>query len=300
MIGFLLIVAACAFWALDTLIRYPLSHLLQNSFVIVFYEHMFLSLLLLAISFKSLRRFKNIKLNHFMSFFIVGGIGSALATLAFTKAFSFLNPSLVIILQKFQPLFAIMMASYILNEKIQKEFIGWAIVCLVGAFLISYQDIVLVVREFTNIKQLIFHERSFQGYMLVLFSVLGWAAATVYGKKLVNLGYGDDLILTGRFLTGFLCLLPFAFFETTLFTHDVDIYAKISLMVLVSGLLAMYLYYQGLRRIPARLCTLAEMFFPLMAVIVNWIFLGASLSIVQISGAIILVAGSLIIQIKQY
>ena len=71
-------------------------------------------------------------------------------------------------------------------------------------------------------------------------------------------------------------------------------------MVLVSGLLAMYLYYQGLRRIPARLCTLAEMFFPLMAVIVNWIFLGASLSIVQISGAIILVAGSLIIQIKQY
>ena len=77
-------------------------------------------------------------------------------------------------------------------------------------------------------------------------------------------------------------------------------YSKIALMVLVSGLLAMYLYYQGLRRIPARFCTLAEMFFPLMAVIVNWIFLDKSLSMVQISGGLILIAGSLVIQVKQY
>jgi drug/metabolite transporter (DMT)-like permease len=65
---------------------------------------------------------------------------------------------------------------------------------------------------------------------------------------------------------------PYSLFfgqEEMLFKHSMDTYGKVTLMVLVSGLLAMYIYYQGLRKISARACTLAEMFFPFMAVIVN-------------------------------
>jgi drug/metabolite transporter (DMT)-like permease len=42
------------------------------------------------------------------------------------------------------------------------------------------------------------------------------------------------------------------------------------------------------------------MFFPFMAVIINWLFLGASLSPAQLLGGILLLIGSVIIQLKQY
>ena len=106
--------------------------------------------------------------------------------------------------------------------------------------------------------------------------------------------------MAGRFVMGFICLLPFVFLSESIFSHNIEVYGKVSLMVLVSGLLAMYLYYQGLRKLSARACSLTEMFFPFMAVLVNWLFLGASLSPVQLVGGGILLLGSLVIQLKRY
>jgi drug/metabolite transporter (DMT)-like permease len=300
LVGYLFVITACALWAIDTLIRYPLIQVSGvDAFSIVFYEHLLLSIILFVISFKSLKKFKMNK-SHLIYFFIVGGIGSALSTLAFTNAFRFLNPSLVILLQKFQPVIAILLARTFLGEKIKPIFIFWALICLSGGVLVSYEDIIHLKTDSKDIAELLFHPGAFQGYILVLFSVCGWGAATVFGKKLVTLGYSDEQILAGRFLTGFLCLTPFLATGVDIFTHSVEVYSKVSLMVLLSGLLAMYLYYQGLRRLSARACSLTEMFFPLMAVIVNWYFLGATLTPVQIFGGLLLILGSLIIQLKQY
>lgn len=300
MLGYIFVITACALWAVDTLIRYPL---LQSdgvdAFSIVFYEHLLLSIILIVISFKSLKKFRFNK-SHIIYFFIIGGIGSALSTLAFTNAFRFLNPSLVILLQKFQPVIAIVLARTFLGEKIKPIFLFWAAICLSGGVLVSYEDILHLQTQDMSLAELLFHPGAIQGYVLVLFSVCGWGAATVFGKKLVTLGYADEQILAGRFLFGFICLIPFLFGKVELFSHSLVVYSKVSLMVLLSGLVAMYLYYQGLRRLSARACSLTEMFFPLMAVIVNWIFLGATLTPVQIFGGLLLVLGSLVIQLKQY
>lgn len=301
MLGFFLIVGACALWAIDTLVRYPLVNREIDALLLVFYEHLLLSIVLLTISFKSLGRFKKIRLKHVLSFIMVGGIGSALATIAFTQAFTLINPSLVILLQKFQPVVAISLASIILKERVQKMFLLWAFFCLVGALLISFEDILNLVDSEADFKSLFFHAGAAQGYLLAIFSVVGWGAATVFGKRLSLQGYSDDLILTGRFFTGLLFLTPFIFLESrVLFTEGVDIFGKISLLVFVSGLMGMFLYYQGLRRVSARLGSLAEMFFPFMGVIVNWLILDAVLTPVQIIGGLILVASSLVIQIKHY
>jgi len=215
LIGFFLVIAACALWAVDTLIRYPLMQALQNSLVIVFYEHLLLTLIFLVITFKSFDKFKQIKPKHIIYFILVGGVGSAWATLSFTKAFMYLNPSLVIILQKFQPVVAIVLASIVLKEKIKRVFVLWAIVCLVGALLISFEDILRIVNSKESIQNLFFHGKSLQGYMLVCFTVIGWGASTVFSKKLVTLGYTDEVILGGRYFMGFICLLPFAVGESS-------------------------------------------------------------------------------------
>ncbi len=301
MVGFFLVLAASALWAVDTLIRYPLLSSGVDSFAIVFYEHLILSVIFMVVFFKSLPKLWKTKPNHLFYFFIIGGVGSALSTLAFTRAFYFLNPSLVILLQKFQPLVAIILARFILQEKIQKLFIFWALICLFGALLISYEDILNLMNRETPFFEMLFEEGSLQGYALVFFSVVGWGSSTVFGKKLLKVGYQDEQILAGRFIFGFLCLLPLIpLHHQSLFIHSVNVYGKVSLMVLVSGLLAMYLYYHGLRKISARACSLTEMFFPFMAVIINWLFLGASLSPAQLLGGILLLIGSVIIQLKQY
>ena len=299
--GMLFIIGACLLWAMDTLLRYPLINDGLSSTSLVFYEHLLLTLVLLVISSKSLGKFKQLKLKNFLSFIIIGGLGSAVATVCFSEAFRYLNPSLVILLQKFQPVIAISLASMILKEKIQSGFIWWSVVCLVGVLFVSYEDILRIVDSGRELEELLFHEGAGLGYLLTLISVVGWGAATVFGKRLSSEGFSDDLILFGRFATGLIFLIPIVFYaRSPLFTEGINIYGKISLLVFVSGLLGMFLYYQGLRRVSAHIGALGEMFFPLMGVIVNWLFLGAELTAIQVLGGVLLVLGSLVIQIKRY
>lgn len=302
MIGFFLIVCACALWALDTLIRYPLIQGGVDALAIVFYEHLALSLIFGVIYFKSIPKVWNARISHLTYFFIVGGIGSALATYAFTRAFIYLNPSLVILLQKFQPVVAIFLARVVLKEQIKSTFLFWAFICLIGAALISYDDFVHISTIMNSSKLSFSQSGSLQGYILVAFSIFGWGAATVFGKKLSSLGYPNEQIMAGRYIMGLCCLIPLVMVNPSsgVFSHGVDVYGKVSLMLLVSGLLAMYLYYRGLRKISARASSLGEMFFPFMAVIVNWLFLGTTLNSLQIVGGAILLGASVVIQLKKY
>ena len=107
MTGILFICTACLVWAFDTLIRYPLLGKGYSAVQIIFFEHLFLSLLFIPSIYRLIKKLLSSDKDIIFSFFIIGGVGSALSTLAFTKAFSLLNPSLVILLQKLQPVVAI-------------------------------------------------------------------------------------------------------------------------------------------------------------------------------------------------
>lgn len=300
MLGFGYILLSCALWALDSLIRYPLTKQGVGAASIVFYEHLILSALFIVVFFKSFKKIWHAKTSHYFYFFIVGGVGSALATMSFTRAFYFLNPSLVILLQKFQPVVAISLAHLVLKEKIRPAFVFWASVCLVGALMVSYEDFAGILNSKDFFSSSLFKQKAMLGYALVGISVIGWGAATVFGKKLSLEGYANQEIMAGRFLMGLLFLMPFAYNAPGTFNHSIEVYGKVTLMVLVSGLLAMFVYYKGLKLISARATSLGEMFFPFMAIIVNWLFLGAKLTPIQLAGGGILLFGSLIIQWKKY
>ena len=61
-----------------------------------------------------------------------------------------------------------------------------------------------------------------------------------------------------------------------------------TLIALFPGLIAMLLYYRGLRTTPAPVATLAELAFPATALIVNYFALGATVSGAQLLGFAIL------------
>ncbi len=292
--GLFFVFSASLLWALDTLIRYPLIYGGLSATKLVFAEHLILVLALFPFLWRHQKRLLNIGKRDLISFILIGGLGSALATLSFTKAFGLLNPSLVILLQKFQPLIAILLANKVLGEPLKREFIGWAILCLIGGLLISYEDVIKGWNQFFNGGQALL------GYFLTFVAVGGWGASTVFGKRLSDQGYSEVELMGGRFFFGLLFLIPAVLSEETPLITELSTWSKISFMVLISGFMGMGLYYLGLKRLSARLCALAEMFFPFCAIAVNWIFLEATLAPLQLLGGFLLLVGSTVLQLKRY
>jgi len=296
--GVFLVVCAAALWALDTLIRYPLLGKGISPEAIVTTEHVILAVIFLPYVFKKFGRFARMTLIDLFFLTFVGAMGSALSTLAFTKAFTVINPSLVILLQKFQPVVAIILARLVLREPIRKQFLLWAGICLLGGLLISAKDIWGGVSHLFNGN---INSKNAVGYGLALVAVVSWGSATVFGKRLSMSGFSTREIMAGRFIIGALVLLPLGKNVIVLPVNGSQTaFLQILFMVLMSGLLAMYLYYLGLKKIPARICSLTEMFFPFMAVIVNWVFLGETLGVAQIVGGLLLILGSTVVQLKHY
>ena len=60
------------------------------------------------------------------------------------------------------------------------------------------------------------------------------------------------------------------------------------IIAVTSGVVSLFIYYRGLSYTKASVATLAELGFPMAAVIVNWYFLKDALSLVQLLGMAIL------------
>jgi len=60
------------------------------------------------------------------------------------------------------------------------------------------------------------------------------------------------------------------------------------IIAIVAGFISLFIYYRGLKFTSASVATLAELTFPVAAVVVNWIFLDATLTSMQIVGSAVL------------
>lgn len=292
MTGTLFILLATFFWALDTLIRYPLLEAGLSPVQIVFTEHLILLVLTsswLLIKRQSLWVFSK---KDWPALLVIGGLGSAVGTLAFTEAFSYMSPTLVILLQKLQPLVAISLAVVVLKERLHPSFIICAGIAMLGSFMLMFDDLrSLLSAEGWHYSEAVIARIT--GYALTLIAVISWGASTVFGKKLSLKGFSSLQLMHGRFAIGFVFLLPFLAYNAPYAQAiSLSLGSKILLMVLISGLLGMLLYYQGLKRVASRHSALAEMGFPIMAGLINWVVLGFALTPLQIAGAVLLIAAS--------
>ncbi len=296
--GLLFIILASFLWALDSLIRYPLLTNGISAEILVFYEHIILCGVFSYFFFVNFKKILSLQLEDIIYFIILGVGGSAIATLAFTKAFIFINPSLVILIQKFQPIVAVILARFVLSEKIRPQFLIWAGICLAGVILIGIEDLLKGLSELD--RRSLFEVQSIKGYGLTLVAVLGWGASTVFGKKLSLRGFKENEIMGGRFLFALFALTPVVMNSGASMEINFSEGLKILILVLISGLLGMFFYYRGLKYVSARVGTLGELFFPLAAVILNWVFLGVTVSAIQVLGGAILFFGASMIQYKKY
>ena len=230
---------------------------------------------------RSARAITHIRRRAWLAVIGVGWGGSALATLAFTFAFKYGNPDVVILLQKTQPLWALGIAALTLGERPRTRLLPVALVALAGTYLLSFGALG-PASAFAGAEG--------KAALLALVAAALWGSATVFGRS--ALAHMEPDVLTGL---RFACALPLlgviAATQGALAppaTTTATDWVRLVLLAVISGLVGMMLYYRGLRRTPASIATFAELAFPASALVINYVVLGATVSAVQLLGFAIL------------
>ncbi len=261
-----LIFIAAMLWATDTPFRAHLTQGLSSNFIVLV-EHFFDCLIAVPLIIMNWSAIKTLTAKQWVAVIIIAVGGSALASIAFTQAFHYVNPSVAILLQKLQPLIAISLAAAILKEHTGKYFWLWACFALLGAYIIS----------FPNFRPEVFPGEKLNpnviGVSLALTAAVLWGASTVLGKYVLN--KSDFKVMTSlRFGLAFVFLLILNFSE-----HSIPPLKTITgidwlflfIIAITSGVVSLFIYYKGLKNTKASVATLAELGFPMAAVVVNWI-----------------------------
>jgi drug/metabolite transporter (DMT)-like permease len=275
------LVAFAAFlWAIDAPFRKYLTGELSST-TIVFMEHVLIGAIVLFTLWPYVHEFKKLDWRNWLAVAFIGIGGSAGATMLFTQSFHYVNPSVAILLQKVQPLFAIGLAAAVLHEKLTKRFWLWAFIAMLGAYLVSFPE-------------LIPHGVSLVGGTLGVVLALGaaflWGGSTVFGRYLLKeLSFQATTAL--RFLSALAFLLVLEGATGRLgeaATASGKDWFYVVVTAVIAGFVSLIIYYRGLAYTSASTATLAELTFPLAAVVINWVFLDAALSLVQVLGGALL------------
>lgn len=275
-----LIALASFLWAIDAPFRKFLTGDLSST-TIVFMEHVLIALVVLVWLWPHLKEIKKLNWRGLLALIFVSLGGSALATIFFTQSFHYLNPSVAILLQKVQPLIAILLAVVFLKEKLSKQFWLWAAIALVGAYVVTFPD--LSVSGFSL-------DGGSLGVLLALAAAFFWGGSTVMGRYLLQ-----DLSFKATTALRFLSALIFLFIIQLYYGRLNEItlasgkdWLFVFIIAILAGLTSLFIYYRGLKFTTASVATIAELTFPMAAVVINWIFLDATLTWVQLLGSAVL------------
>jgi drug/metabolite transporter, DME family len=253
--GVVLISVAAAMWGLDGLIRRPLSSS-TSAFTIVFGEHVVLVALTLPLLVPAFRALWRAGPAYVAAGIMIGAGASAIATILFTKALFHGDFITVVVLQKAQPLIAVIGAWLVLGERPRAGFAWFLLPALAGLWLIALPH------------PLDPHARGLTPIMETLAAAALWGLGTVFGRFLGR-RLAFEQVTTVRFAFGLVasaCALPIVGASAFSSVHDSF---WIAVLALVTGLFALGLYYYGLRRTPALLAALGELAFPVTAALVG-------------------------------
>jgi len=195
--GIVLVSLAAAMWGLDGLIRKPLSES-TSAYTIVFGEHVVLVALTLPLLIPAFRSLHKAGPSYVAAGVAVGAGASAIATILFTKALFHGDFITVVVLQKVQPLIAVLGAWLVLKEQPRRDFAWFLVPALAGVWLIALPH------------PLDPHAQGLTPIAETLGAAVLWGMGTVFGR-LLSRRLSFDHVSTVRFGSGLIasaCALP--------------------------------------------------------------------------------------------
>jgi len=261
--GAIFIAIAAALWGTDALLRKPLADSTQAA-TIVFGEHLVLVLLTLPLIPAALVAVRRAGPRYVAAAVVIGVGASAIATILFTQAFVEGDPVTPVVLQKVQPLVAVVGAWFILGERPRRGFVWFLAAGILGVWLIAFPSPFEI------------HVDAAQPAIYALAAAVLWAMGTVLGRLLATkIWFGHVTAL--RFTFGLPASALAVLVVGAPFTTSGSDFVWIAVLAIVTGLVALSLYYYGLKRTPAVIATLAELTFPVTAAAVGYFAFDATL-----------------------
>ncbi|OGK52884.1 hypothetical protein A2970_02095 [Candidatus Roizmanbacteria bacterium RIFCSPLOWO2_01_FULL_44_13] len=281
--GPLLIVIAASLWAFDGIIRRSLYIL--PPVVIVFFEHLVGALILLPFFFKDLF-IKKIKLGRkeFLAIIFVSLLSGLLGTLWFTTALlqtQFISFSVVYLLQKLQPIFAVAAGAILLKEKITRKYLVYAGLAVVSAYFVTFPTGRVNFSTGTG---------TLAAALFAVGAAFAWGTSTAFSR--LALIKSDDRFVTAiRFILTTVMAGAAVFIfnsQSVLPTVTLSQLARFLLIAVSTGMVAILIYYHGLRKTEVKVSTILELIYPLLAVVIDMVVYKSFLTPTQIIAAIAL------------
>lgn len=281
--GPIFIIIAALLWAFDGLIRQHLYSL--TPITIIFFEHLIGLLILFPFVFKYVFITKLTKKEWWL-LMLIAVLSGLLGTLWFTTALGkvhFISISVVFLLQKLQPIFAISTASIFLKEKLDKRYIKWALLAIISAFFVTFPN------GSVNFNT---GDGTIIAALYALGAAFAWGSSTTFSKML--LGKIDFKVSTFyRFLFTLIIALPLLFLfgkvNGALSLPSLFQFGLLGLIAISTGMVALLIYYKGLAKTPVHISTILELAFPFIAILLDMIVNHTILSVSQWVASFILV-----------
>jgi drug/metabolite transporter (DMT)-like permease len=260
--GPFLIVTAAVLWALDGIVRRSLYSL--PPVTIVFYEHLIGALLLLPIVIAQFKK-SLFTTRDYILIGVLSLLSGLLGTLWFTTALAksqFIPFSVVFLLQQLEPVFAISTAIIFLREKLTRTYVIWALVALSAAFFATFPN---------GMVNFATGAGTVEAALYALGAAAAWGISTTISRKLLK-DRPHTLIAGMRFITTTVFSLIAVFImgqSASLALVGPTEVGRLVVIALSTGMVAMLLYYKGLKKTEVRIATLLELVFPMLAVSID-------------------------------
>ena len=284
----LAVIGAAILWSLDGYIRQNLFAL--PSFLIISLEHVIGAIIFFPLLIKGWAEIYTLSQRGWISVLWISICGGVLGTFFYTKALSYveyIDLSVVVLLQKLQPFFAIALAAVILREKITKRFFILAVTAVVGGYLITFGN-----NPIAN-----WNDKTIIAALLALLAAFSWGSSTVLGKHALN--QISFMTITALRLTITAAITLFIIISNSQYELITEMsftnWSYIILIVISSGSIALFIYFYGLNHLPASHVTIYELFWPLSAVTIDWFVYERVMTAYQFIGAIILLTSIILL-----
>ena len=299
-IAALTIMFAAFLWAFDGVVLTPwvVDLWLSDIPTFVFMLHATTSVFLSYFLFRKYQELKNLNKQDWLAFFLTGLFGGAIGTMAIIAAIvkvysEGLNISVVLLLQKLQPIFAIFLAILWLKERPKKTFYLWVMVALIGSYFLTF-----------GFDQPNFNATGmFVPALLSLLAAFSFGSSTVFSKKAITkVSHGLGTALRFIITTGIMVIIIAII--TLLNNFDVqtayegikgfqvinwNLIGAFVVIALTTGGTAIFIYYWGLKRVTASRSTIYELIFPVSAIVLEYFIHDKILTAGQWLGAVIVV-----------
>ena len=282
--GALAISFSAILWGLDGVVLTPNLHTLDVFFVVLMLHAIPFGLMSIFLprEFSAIFQFSPKEL---FALFLASLLGGAAGTIFIVKALfiiDFQPFTIVILLQKLQPVFAITLAAILLKEKPGSKFLLWAGLAISAGYFLTFG---------LNAPNFNANSTTLVAALFSLAAAFSFGSSTVLSKMALQ---KIDFVTATFYRYGFttlIMLITVVFIGKFSTFHQVTGFQWIIFLIIAvtTGSGAIMLYYYGLKKVKAIVATICELFFPLSGILFDYLFYGHQLTYVQWISAAIMV-----------